>query len=150
MNDTKHRPGYMAISNQPMTFDLVRLEDATGISGTGKVAEGAVFMDGTTVMRWLTEHSSTTVYESAREVVAIHGHGGQTILKYHHDKTDEGVCLNCAHPVAEHWMDGAGICACGGCSCCLMEHPEFVPPREASAGLMRNPLDVLTKAKAKR
>ena len=52
-------------------------------SGTGKVAEGVVFMDGTAVMRWLTEHRSTTVYESAREVVAIHGHGGKTRHKAH-------------------------------------------------------------------
>ena len=24
-------------------------------------------------------------------------------------------------------MDGACICSAGGCSCCLMEHPEFKP-----------------------
>lgn len=127
-NSTKHRPGYMAISNAPETFDLVRLHDATGISGTGKVAEGCVFMDGTTVMRWLTKHGSTAVYESAREVLAIHGHGGKTEMRYHVEKGQDGrACLNCAHPISGHWMDGASICACGGCSCCLMEHPEFVP-----------------------
>lgn len=129
MNDTKHKPGFMSVSNRPLTFDLVRLSDATGISGTGKVAEGVVFGDGTAVMRWLTAHRSTAIYESAREVLAIHGHGGATVLRYHQDKdADPRVCLNCAHPVAEHWMDGAAICACGGCQCCLMEHPEFIPP----------------------
>lgn len=125
-NPTTHRPNFHAISNKPETFDLIRLHDETGISGTGKVAEGAVFMDGTTTLRWLTKHRSTVVYESAREVLAIHGHGGKTVMRYH-DTKDERVCLNCAHPIEAHWMDGAGICACGGCSCCLMEHPEFIP-----------------------
>lgn len=125
-NDTKHRPGFMAISNKPETFDLVRLHDETGISGTGKVAEGVVFMDGTTALRWLTKHRSTVVYESAREVLAIHGHGGKTEIRYHVEKDQDGrACSNCAHPMSGHWMDGAAICACGGCSCCLMEHPEF-------------------------
>lgn len=129
MNETKHRPWYMAVYDQPLTFDLVRLKDATGVSGTGKVAEGVVFMDGTVAMRWLTEHRSTAIYESAREVVAIHGHGGLTVLRYHERNQDKDsrVCINCAHPIVDHWMDGALICACGGCSCCLMEHPEFLP-----------------------
>lgn len=128
-NETKHRPGYMAIRNAPETFDLIRLDDVSGISGTGKVAEGAVFVDGTTVMRWLSAHPSTVVYESAREVLAIHGHGDKSEMRYHVEKGEDGrACLNCAHPVSRHWMDGAGICACGGCSCCLMEHPEFLPP----------------------
>ncbi len=126
-NPTGHQAGWGAVSEKPETFDLVRLEDATGISGTGKVAEGAVFQDGTTVLRWLTEHRSTVVYESARKVLAIHGHGGKTELRYHVEKGQDGrACSNCAHPMSGHWMDGAAICACGGCSCCLMEHPEFV------------------------
>lgn len=134
MNDTKHRPELMSVIGRPLTFDLVRLRDATGVSGTGKVAEGTVFSDGTVALRWLTSHRSTAIYESAREVVAIHGHGGGTVLRYHHDDAKDGdrLCLNCAHPVDDHWMDNAGICACGGCSCCLMEHPEFCPP-ETSA-----------------
>lgn len=133
MNDTKHRPGFRSVNGRPMTFDLVRLRDATGVSGTGKVAEGVVFDDGTVVLRWLTKNRSTAIYESAREVVAIHGHGGNTVLRYHQDSAPNGtsdhrVCLNCAHPIRDHWMDNAAICACGGCSCCLMEHPEFIPP----------------------
>ncbi len=127
MNPTTHRPGFMAIGH-PSTFDLVRLVDETGVSGTGNVAEGCVFGDGTTVMRWLTDHRSTTIYESAREVLAIHGHNGKTELRYH-GFSPEGrrACSNCAHPWGAHEMDGAAICACGGCSCCLMEHPEFKP-----------------------
>lgn len=138
-NDCKHNPKVLAVSNKPETFDLVRLDDATGISGTGKVAEGVVFGDGTTVLRWLTAHRSTSVYESAREVLAIHGHGGKTELRYHVPPGADGrACSNCAHPMEGHWMDGAAICACGGCQCCLMEHPEFKP-----LGELRDPRQFL-------
>lgn len=34
------------------TFVLYRDTDVTGISGTGPVADGVVYPDGVTVMRW--------------------------------------------------------------------------------------------------
>lgn len=61
-------------------FDLVRDEDETGISGTGTVAHGVIFGDGSCVMRWLTEHTSTAFYASEADLVAIHGHAGRTRL----------------------------------------------------------------------
>jgi len=61
------------------TFTLERDEDETGISGTGKVAEGVVFTDGVVVIRWVVgEHRSTVVWESLAAVEAIHGHAGST------------------------------------------------------------------------
>lgn len=63
------------------TFDLIRDEDETGISGTGRVAEGVQFTDGTVVIRWQTHgnpHHSTVVWESIDDVLAIHGHNGKT------------------------------------------------------------------------
>ena len=127
MNDTKHNPKLSGIG-PPRTFDLIRLSDVSGISGTGIVAEGCVFSDGTTALRWLTEHRSSVLYESAREVLAIHGHNGATVMRYHALKdTDALACSNCAHPWGGHDLDGACICSAGGCSCCLMEHPEFKP-----------------------
>jgi hypothetical protein len=36
-------------------FRLVRDRDVSGVSGTGIVAEGTMFSDGTCVLRWLTE-----------------------------------------------------------------------------------------------
>lgn len=67
-------------------FVLIRDADITGISGTGIVAEGIEFSDGTTVMRWLEagtarpEHvrPTTVVHESVESVVGLHGHGGAT------------------------------------------------------------------------
>lgn len=60
------------------TFCLVRDEDVTGVSGTGKIAEGVVFTDGTAVMRWTTLNHSTCLYDSLVALEAIHGHGGKT------------------------------------------------------------------------
>lgn len=63
-------------------FNLVRLIDATGISGTGRVAEGAVFETGQAVLCWLSEHSSIAIYSSFTELMTIHGHNGQTIAEW--------------------------------------------------------------------
>jgi len=127
-NNSQHDPKIHAIGS-PVTFDLIRLSDEGGVSGTGHVAEGVVFADGTTVMRWLTDKRSTAVYESARDLLAIHGHGGKTEMRYHMPARamDNRACSNCAHPWVHHELDGACICSCGGCQCCLMEHPEFKP-----------------------
>ena len=60
------------------TFYLLRHNDVSGVSGTGIVAEGVVFRDGTTVIRWLGDKPSTVVWGSIADAVAIHGHGGNT------------------------------------------------------------------------
>lgn len=62
------------------TFELDRHEDETGISGTGVVAQGVVFDDGTVALRWTTTHNSTAIYESMVAVEAIHGHKGKTTI----------------------------------------------------------------------
>jgi hypothetical protein len=60
-------------------FHLERHEDQTGTSGTGTVAEGVEFADGTTVIRWCCPPApSTCVYASIQELLAIHGHGDAT------------------------------------------------------------------------
>ncbi len=59
-------------------FNLQRNEDFSGISGTGRVAEGVQFSDGSCVMRWKSELSSTAIYGSADELETIHGHEGRT------------------------------------------------------------------------
>lgn len=59
-------------------FELHRVEDKTGVSGTGVIAEGVEFGDGTAVLRWKTQFRSTGFYASMTELEAIHGHGGTT------------------------------------------------------------------------
>ena len=60
------------------TFHLLRLEDESGVSGTGWVAEGAVFSNGWVALIWLTETPSLNFYPSIDAVRSIHGHGGLT------------------------------------------------------------------------
>lgn len=61
-------------------FWLKRIEDETGISGTGCVAQGVIFDDGSCVVRWLTDVRSTCVYSSIADVEKIHGHKGKTLI----------------------------------------------------------------------
>jgi hypothetical protein len=68
----------VAVDHLPRRFVLDRTEDHSGVSGTGIVAEGVEFGDGTAVLRWVVGLRSTAVYESMSDVVAIHGHNGST------------------------------------------------------------------------
>jgi hypothetical protein len=61
-------------------FELHRHEDPSGISGTGIVAEGVEFTDGTVALRWLGEWPVTTNHHDRgiQSVQALHGHSGRT------------------------------------------------------------------------
>ena len=59
-------------------FFLQRHDDRTGVSGTGRVAEGVVFSTGWVALTWLTSINSLVFYPSIRNVEHIHGHGGAT------------------------------------------------------------------------
>lgn len=64
-------------------FQLHRHEDVSGVSGTGVVAQGVEFDDGTVVVRWLLRAGSglrptTVMHEDISNVQALHGHGGAT------------------------------------------------------------------------
>ena len=59
-------------------FYLNRTEDESGISGTGRIAQGFIFDNGKVALTWLSEHPSVTIYDNIGEVRAIHGHGGKT------------------------------------------------------------------------
>ena len=56
------------------TFKLKRNFDESGISGTGIVLEGAVFTDGTCVIRWCTPNTppTTGVYDTFEHFMKIH------------------------------------------------------------------------------
>jgi hypothetical protein len=61
-------------------FHLDRHQDATGVSGTGVVAQGVLFDNGRVALTWLTEWHSVNVYDSLAELEAVHLHGGATSL----------------------------------------------------------------------
>jgi hypothetical protein len=69
-------------------FRLHRKEDVTGLSGTGIVAEGVLFGDGSAEVRWLTEPYASRVSwpppNAIEAIQAIHGHDGRTVVEWWH------------------------------------------------------------------
>lgn len=63
-------------------FVLDRKTDKTGVSGTGIVAEGVEFTDGTCVMNWLRHTRSTAIYANLRTLEDIHSHGGASEVRF--------------------------------------------------------------------
>jgi hypothetical protein len=74
-------------------FRLNRVQDITGLSGTGIVAEGVEFSDGTSVVRWLSSGVSVTnrergvapttvIHPDIRSIEALHGHNGATQIEW--------------------------------------------------------------------
>lgn len=62
-------------------FEIIRHHDVSGISGTGRVAEGVEFTDGTVVVRWLKTEGvepTTVVHPGIDNVIALHGHNGSS------------------------------------------------------------------------
>ena len=59
-------------------FYLNRTEDESGVSGTGRIAQGFIFDNGKVCLTWLSEPPSVTIYDNIGEVHAIHGHQGKT------------------------------------------------------------------------
>lgn len=113
------------------SFFLNRKVDETGISGTGRVAEGVLFRNGKCVISWLTEHTSVAVYDSMGQVVAIHGHNGKTEVVF-----DGDHCRHCGHHADFHCGDGlAQVCESDlvsgigpACDCVLLGHEDRCLP----------------------
>ncbi len=64
----------------PGLYWWVRDKDETGMSGVGRVAQVAIFEDGCAILRWLKDRNaagvaSTVFYETAEQLVHVHGHG---------------------------------------------------------------------------
>lgn len=63
-------------------FYLKRIEDESGVSGTGIVARGVILPSGHCCLEWLTFTSSIGIYKSVQDLEAIHGHHGKTTVVY--------------------------------------------------------------------
>jgi hypothetical protein len=59
-------------------FYLLRHEDVSGCSGTGVVAEGIIFDDGTGAFTWLTKIKTVTTFWKMADIRKLHGHDGRT------------------------------------------------------------------------
>ena len=59
-------------------FQMHRLVDTGGRSGTGIVAQGVEFDNGWVAMTWLHQVTSLTFFPSIERVEYIHGHDGKS------------------------------------------------------------------------
>ena len=99
-------------------FTLNRKVDASGVSGTGIVAEGVVLTNGKVVLSWLTKHTSTAFYDDIATLEAIHGHGGSTEIVWGGeapklapvDPATAAICLKCGgkSPIRSTECTGCG------------------------------------------
>lgn len=73
-----------ALENGPDAFLLVRDEDVSGVSGTGIVAEGVSFTDGSAALRWTSAWPTSVVFHERGmdSIRAVHGHDGRTRVEW--------------------------------------------------------------------
>ena len=77
---------------RPRRFVLRRRTDVSGVSGTGDVADGVLWPDGTAAVRWRGEHPSTVVWDRGQaSVELIHGHQGSTTIEWLDDETGAAI-----------------------------------------------------------
>lgn len=78
---------------EPLRFHLQRDRDISGVSGTGVVALGVRWPDGTASVRWLGERPSIVFWDDMADAEAVHGHGGAARIVWTDeeqlDETDE-------------------------------------------------------------
>ncbi|WP_280466551.1 hypothetical protein [Nocardia cyriacigeorgica] len=102
-------------------FELRRDRDTTGYSGTGTVADGVVFGDGTTVLHWRGwggRATGTVVGVSLRHIYEPHTHGGDTRFVWTHGgppldpdyaRRTDTLCAECHAPMIERRADDAMV-----------------------------------------
>lgn len=85
----------------PRFFTLHRQDDETGVSGTGVVAWGVEWPDGSVSLRWLGATPSFVNYEGmpddselkrmgAKHAEQVHGHHGKTIINWRDEQETNG------------------------------------------------------------
>lgn len=84
--------------DRPQSFKMVRVTDVSGVSGAGHVADGVIFSDGTTVLRWRTDTRSTAIYASFEDMKAIHGHGDATKFIFDFEYHIDRQCIDLKSP----------------------------------------------------
>jgi hypothetical protein len=63
-------------------FLVIRNQEVSDIPNSDVIAEGTVFSDGMSVIRWLREPCSMSVFNTVDDVLAVHGHEGKTQLQF--------------------------------------------------------------------
>lgn len=70
------------------TFHLEREVDVSGVSGTGRIAEGVEFTNRKCALSWRTKYTSIVIYDDIETLIAIHGHDGKTVVVWHSGEFD--------------------------------------------------------------
>ncbi|WP_262058536.1 hypothetical protein [Streptomyces sp. STR69] len=87
----QHLPGPDLSEAQPLrprVFSLIRDHDVTGVSGTGRVANGVLWPDGSVSIRWVGPRPSIVFWDTLVYAEEVHGHGGHTRIVWD-DETQE-------------------------------------------------------------
>jgi hypothetical protein len=71
----------------PRLFRLQRDRDVSGVSGTGHVADGVRWPDGTVTIRWRGDRPSTVHWDQLADAEAVHGHQGATRIVWADEAT---------------------------------------------------------------
>ena len=76
-------------------FYLERIQDASGVSGLGKVAEGCQFDNGWCALVWIVSDKDADevhgYYRTIKRIEEIHGHGGMTQVVWVDDESHNVV-----------------------------------------------------------
>ncbi|WP_234374034.1 hypothetical protein [Streptomyces scabiei] len=71
----------------PRRFHLQRDTDVSGVSGTGRVANGVLWPDGAVSLRWIGARPSVVFWDRLEDAEAVHGHGGATRIVWDDEPT---------------------------------------------------------------
>src|SRR3954466_14527805 len=73
----------VAAAAGPPVFHLFRRRDVSGVSGTGVVAEGVEWSDGTVTLHWGGRYPTATVWQDGIDaLIAVHGHSGASSIRW--------------------------------------------------------------------
>ena len=98
--------------NQPRRFHLQRDTDITGVSGTGRVADGVLWPDGSVSIRWRGDRPSTVFWDDLAHAEAVHGHQGATRIVWDDpEPAPIGECEHCpdGHTPADQGSQPWGV-----------------------------------------
>ena len=85
-------------SSPGRSFRLMRDQDPTGVAGTGHVASGVHWPDGSVTLKWhtpqiMSDPANVAHYASVSKMMGIHGHAGRTRMEYVGDEPGTAVQL---------------------------------------------------------
>lgn len=105
---------------------LWRLEDPSGVSGTGIVALWAAFPRGRVVVEWCEPPYSLSVHDGMAAAVAVHGHGGRTVFApppmptpdsvYDGRDAGDACARRCGAQIEGGYRGPDGVHRCGECA----------------------------------